>query len=855
MNVKRIIVLILIISLIPLTFANSVNDLINSYNYDFFSNKINVTQVNNFLSDEDYNLIQDKLNIEILTNNSNSNYIAIIILSNKNNNLINYNNITQTNTNIQFNTEDIYEFPLNYTIEIRDNNYNLLYLKNNFITNNYTTYEKGPTINSIQDSLGNTINLSLDLNVEKNLNSNITIYLEYKNKTIEEIINKNLITPQTIINFPINKTKLALTHHHGTYKINKVKINNKILSTNYTTNYYNFEDFTQDSYIKEITYNLNDTNANNLQNYLNFNFQIQTKDLNDYSLTYNLYTENDIFIRKINETFKGTNSLQLIESKINTTDLYKLKENIKYKITNIKLVKLSKIVDFIDEFQTNQINYLSLERPNLPDLILNLSANFDEQTNITNLTIKTQNKGKAAAFNINLDIFSLNMEDKIIIPYLNVNQTYNHTIMIQNDSQGNIYTSIIDLQNQIDESNESNNIKQTYSIGPNTVKLDSQINVIDNNLIELRLENTGYLSLYDLNINFNNHNISNINLEKGQTKIIFLPLTLELSNTYPVKIKNNILDNDFYFNYDYSDYKINYSILEQTNNQTLIEYIFSNNENQTINFKFDNKMIEIKPLSKLTLISDKLYNQTPQFITHLLYEKGLMEDYIVEINNIKAEDINSTINVLESGLNNLIELIFNSKYSTNLEYELLFSNNIKLKREVYLNSNQKSIVFIDYPSNQIDITLKSISYLNETFNITIQNFNNSNEYILNKLDINLTEIIIENNYLETKIYTFTFNNREYEFILSPNEKKTILIESNSIISNFSIKSQMVIESFNQLDSHLYEIILNNFYDSSKVINFNLGGNPHSYNLNKNERKVVLIDINQDNLEIQNLEVN
>ena len=92
-------------------------------------------------------------------------------------------------------------------------------------------------------------------------------------------------------------------------------VGDKIFYINKNTSIYNYEDFAKTTYIKSITDTRIDTNNNNLSEFLEINFTVNSFSTETYNLTYDLYDEFDNFVISINKTQAlsiGDNTVQTL---------------------------------------------------------------------------------------------------------------------------------------------------------------------------------------------------------------------------------------------------------------------------------------------------------------------------------------------------------------------------------------------------------------------------------------------------------------------------------------------------------------------------------------------------------------
>ncbi len=170
---KSIFLLILsIIVLAPAAFSITLWDLINFFNFNFFTTKINVTNYDDFMIDKDGDNVNDTLYIELTTDGSAGTYLFVVdlydetIIKNETNKTLSSG---VNKFNITFSTDFFTKNKFNYTIKIYEENYSLKYNKENIETQFYNNYETAVNIINISDkSVNDYLQLNFTINFTKN---------------------------------------------------------------------------------------------------------------------------------------------------------------------------------------------------------------------------------------------------------------------------------------------------------------------------------------------------------------------------------------------------------------------------------------------------------------------------------------------------------------------------------------------------------------------------------------------------------------------------------------------------------------------------------------------------------------
>ncbi|MEK6876691.1 MAG: CARDB domain-containing protein, partial [Nanoarchaeota archaeon] len=139
---------------------------------------------------------------------------------------------------------------------------------------------------------------------------------------------------------------------------------------------------------------------------------------------------------------------------------YKTKINGPYVLSFAKLSIGSEAKDIIFNAHTaNPSSYADYEKPNLPDLKAAINKSFSEISNITKITINLSNIGNAPAFNVFLDIFNNETySNNATLYFLDKNNFVIYNFTAANTSNATLFTAIVDFDNLVDESDETNNI-------------------------------------------------------------------------------------------------------------------------------------------------------------------------------------------------------------------------------------------------------------------------------------------------------------------------------------------------------------------------------------------------------------
>lgn len=525
---KSIFLLILsIIILAPAVFSITLWDLINFFNFDFFTTKINVIGYDDFMNDTDGDSVNDTLYIELTTDGSAGTYLFVVdlydetIIKNETNKTLS-SGINKFN--ITFSTDFLTKNRFNYTIKIYEENYSLKHSKESTETKSYGKYKQGIMILNITDNSinNNTLQINLTLNSTKSKTYEIVTYLKYNNSIIFSKINYPLNSGSNNLLINFSNETIKNTHYAGKFNLTSIKIDNKVIKTDYLTNLYDYKDFAQSSYFTNISDYGFDSDNDELFDDLYFNISMQIKNSGSYKIKLALYDSFGNFIdlkEKTKILEAGENSIIIsIRGKI----MYKKKFNGPFIVRYVKLIKNNVIIDQIDDFHTTDYyDYTNFETPDLPDLNVSIDVSDDYHYGKNNITFNTtiKNEGNESAFNVFLEIFdNYTFERNESSNILSTNGSLKYTTELTNISDIEL-NAIADFNDFIEESNESNNIlKKIIKINKKPILEEiGNLTVNENDLITITANATDNNS-DNLTYSTNNSKLSqNNNIFSWQT--------------------------------------------------------------------------------------------------------------------------------------------------------------------------------------------------------------------------------------------------------------------------------------------------------------------------------------------------
>ncbi len=465
---KGVVLFLSLVFLIPLAYSLSIKDLIARYSFSATSPQMNVTEFNDFMIDKNNNGVNDTLIIELMTKNSNGNFIFVVNLVDKNGILTNETNAAlnsgMNKLNITLSSIFLTQNQFNYSIKIYNSSFSLKYRKDSILTQNYSNYEKGFEILSIKDSKADkTLKVNITINSSINDASETTLFLSYNNSIIFVKENKTIINPIQDLIFNFDNETIKRTHYIGNFNISSVKIGKKAIKINSITALYDFRDFAETAYLSDFSDTGIDADNDKEFNSLQINANAKIFNDNNYNVLLGLYDLFGNIVEIKNFSFSlasGDNNISII---INGSKIYDKKLNGPFIVKYLELYENGILIDKnINAYITGNYNFNDFDKPDLPDLIVNISTSGEHHYGINNISINVtiNNLGNKRAFNVFAEIFDNNTFFKTNkSSLLNANSQNAYLFIFTNFSDFEI-TAIADLNDFVEELNESNNAKQ-----------------------------------------------------------------------------------------------------------------------------------------------------------------------------------------------------------------------------------------------------------------------------------------------------------------------------------------------------------------------------------------------------------
>ena len=463
---KRLLYLLAIIVVIPLISAASLDNLIESYDFDFDNGDINVLSFSEYMRDLNSDGANDTLFVNITANLSSPALYYLLVTLDYGDGFIENATYSTITPNIpvsaSFSTAKLSGNKWNYSVQFLDENKSLDFMRYKQGTSYYGSYEAGNSLISVSDvKEGSRLKISLYLNVSLNETKNVTVFLKYNDSFISSTTQAALTSPTENVDVYFDNETMKATHRVGTFNIDKVDIGDKVIDTDQNTSGYDYESFAQTSYIRAYSSQAKDYDSDDLNDVLEINFTVNIKQTGTYNLSYELYDQYDNYVTSMNtqKTFSTTGN-QTFQTLVNGTRIYSKALDGQYLMSYAKLAIGNVTYDFVREpYLTDLLYFSEFERPPQPDLYIDMNVTFHPATGISEVVVNVTNFGEAPAVNAWIDIFDNSTYEAQNFTYmLNASDNIKFNFEIQNTTNSTIITAIADFYNYIDESDESNNI-------------------------------------------------------------------------------------------------------------------------------------------------------------------------------------------------------------------------------------------------------------------------------------------------------------------------------------------------------------------------------------------------------------
>ncbi len=464
---KRLHLFLLFVIIIPVAYSISIKELLARYSFFAVTAQMNLTGYRDFMIDANNNGINDTLIFELTANNAAGSFIFAINLFDRDGILANETNKTLqlgiNKINVTFSSTLLGQSQFNYSIKIYNLSHSLKYRKDNILTQNYSSYEEGFRVLDVKDSKsGKNLNVTVSVNSPINGSHVTTLFLSYNNSIILSKSTRAIANSINSLSFIFDNETVKRTHYNGNFNISSVKIGRKTIKTNSATASYDFRDFAASSYIAGFADGMTGSSNNKYDNLL-VNASLNVIGPDNYNLVFGLYDLFGNLVEQKNISSFMNDGSNLLPVAINGTKINEKKLNGPFVVKYAALYKNNYMVDQIsDAYTTSNYNFNDFDNQEFPDLKVDVGISGAYHYGISNITINftVKNIGRKPAFNVFSEIFD--------------NKTFSQSRMLDVLNQGSqtIYqlnftgisdfeiSAIADLQNFVEELNESNNAQR-----------------------------------------------------------------------------------------------------------------------------------------------------------------------------------------------------------------------------------------------------------------------------------------------------------------------------------------------------------------------------------------------------------
>ena len=477
MNKKLLIWIVYVIALVSIANAISVDDVLNSYNMSYSNGDVSVNGYDVSGFDTGGNPQFDLLIVNASINTGADTYQLIGELT-ENNNLVQAIELTQTygaginQAQFNFSAKELDSSNYNFTLKIYQDG--LIFREKNFAFTinpaNYETREINITsisaapLNNVSDARNDffILNLTLDSTVADT--ANIYAYISAgTNKIYHKKATPVAIGTQTV-SIAFDSKDIRSKRLNNTFLLKKIKIKLTDVTYNYhyNTTLGNFNKINFDPKKTVITDSFNEytINSSGKIDELYINATIEVNQTATYNLKSALYDFYGNFIYDIDKNVSLTLGIDSVKLILNYTDVYASKLNGPYSVGYMKLLLDDEQIDYApNPYSTRHYKYTDFNTIPLPELKINSIELRNQSLNYTTANVTILNTGTAPAFNVKVTLFN-NRSDEIqehTIERIDALTSYDALIHRTNITETSYIRSYVDIQNTIEEINDSNN--------------------------------------------------------------------------------------------------------------------------------------------------------------------------------------------------------------------------------------------------------------------------------------------------------------------------------------------------------------------------------------------------------------
>ncbi len=454
--------------------AVTIEDLLATYDYDYSVEELSVIDYTTTGEDTNANSLFDNLIISVNLNSDAKTYDLIGELS--------YNDIVvqsislnqelilgQNTINFPFKAKSLENYTYNFSLKIFENATLVLREdKNHLVTFDINELEPreikitGITSEAINNESDSRLDyLAAHINLDSTINEEVTIfgYLTGDNDTSAFTQQTSQSQDFTLL---FDSEVIRDNNLRGKINLSSVTIETSEVTYNYELNSFLGEfqkqEFDPKKTILTNNYQEDIQNISDKINNLTISIEIETNESGEYQFKSALHDSYGNFIEDIDKSYNlnlGTNAIDFV---IDGETIYNSKLSGPYVLSYVKILKNETVLDSVtDDYTTNTYLYNQFVAPSLPELNINNISLDDYTSDFTGIDIEIKNMG-IEAYSVSVEVFDDNFEllDSIVIPLINSSYSLRFEDVKINDTDS-IFV-IIDNNNEIEETNETNNV-------------------------------------------------------------------------------------------------------------------------------------------------------------------------------------------------------------------------------------------------------------------------------------------------------------------------------------------------------------------------------------------------------------
>ncbi|MEK6960508.1 MAG: hypothetical protein AABX47_05005 [Nanoarchaeota archaeon] len=451
----------------------------------------------------------------------------------------------QNLVNVSFDARVMQGGSFNYTVRVYNLSNVLVYRSDPIPTSNYT-YQKLFTILTVSDYAQGMdgIRVNISVNASVSIRKNISVSLVYNDSLISKTTEADLANVTTVSVFFDNET-VKSSHWVGTYNLTRIVVGDAVRDYNITTQSYDYGSFAKTSYIQKVEAYPQDLNSDNISEKLLINVTLNIKTSDSYNLSFVIIDSSGNVFKQLNQQNTLSVGNQNLVIEINGSEIYALQPEGPYSIQEMTLTAGGQVLDYLAlPAVTNTTSFSDFAPPERANLKINISVTYNSsQPNVANYTLLVTNEGNVSAFGFVVDVEGNDTYNyTFYIPFLAGN---NNSIIQQNrenDTMQGRYVAFVDLTNNVDEYNKTDNIASNIRTTVNISNLSALSTNGTQVIYEAIIKNTGDTTLdnvtwrFEYGDNTNDSSITNATLLAGQSAYVFLAHDYAQAGSYSVLV-------------------------------------------------------------------------------------------------------------------------------------------------------------------------------------------------------------------------------------------------------------------------------------------------------------------------------